>query len=314
MFFPDLLISDEHRREYKQTCEDFAAFFRACTDSLVDVWQVIHHGAAGKPEHHTVILLLVRHVIESLDGIAILVAGGGSYVCQPLLRTALEGALGVLYILDGDTERRALAYQVAHTHRRIKLYKKVDPNTDAGKQLRKELAADFGADVLNKLPVADFGAMVKNLENMLARPPFDALEAEWQAYRAKNRNNDPEWYALFGGPRNFAALARAVKWPAMYEFLYRPWSNEVHAGAAMEAVGQHNGNTVFRPVRHPEQLQPVVQHATNLALLVSQRLLQVFAPERIPEFRERYVRTIEKRQRWLAENRAIHVPWKDTKY
>jgi hypothetical protein len=51
-----------------------------------------------------------------------------------------------VYILKVDTIRRALAYQVAHTHKRIKLYEQVDPTTGAGQRLREYLGAE--ADVL----------------------------------------------------------------------------------------------------------------------------------------------------------------------
>jgi len=34
MFFPDLLTSDEHRRQHKETCADFAAFFSTRQDTF----------------------------------------------------------------------------------------------------------------------------------------------------------------------------------------------------------------------------------------------------------------------------------------
>ena len=40
-----------------------------------------------------------------------------------------------------------------------------------------------------------------------------------------------------GGPTTVQALATKVRLAAMYRFLYRYWSNEVHAGSGMEALG-----------------------------------------------------------------------------
>ena len=89
---------------------------------------------------------------------------------------------------------------------------------------------------------------------MLAEPDFQPIEQEWQSLKAK-RKHDPEWFSLFGGPQSVRDLAIRVKWAGTYEFLYRTWSNEVHAGRAMESIGRRNGIIVMRPIRHPEELQ-----------------------------------------------------------
>src|SRR5262245_10767377 len=105
MFFPDLLPNAAQRESYERVCTDFSDFFQECTRSLVMAWGIVHEAAAKtEQEYHTSVLALVRHVIESLDGISILVSKGGSHSCKPLLRSALEATLGVLFILEKDTE------------------------------------------------------------------------------------------------------------------------------------------------------------------------------------------------------------------
>ena len=100
MFYPELLKTDGDRQSFDNICTVFSEFFHDCNRCLVLAWEIAHEAAAlTKEEHHTPILLLVRHVIESLDGVSILVSKGGSHPCQPLLRSALEAVLGVLYIL-----------------------------------------------------------------------------------------------------------------------------------------------------------------------------------------------------------------------
>src|SRR5947209_20636140 len=103
MFFPDMLKSDADRKCFDELCAAFSDHFQECNRCLVLAWDIVQQAAAPtQEEHHTPILLLVRHVIESLDGVSILVSKGGSHPCQPLLRSALEAVLGVLYILEKD--------------------------------------------------------------------------------------------------------------------------------------------------------------------------------------------------------------------
>src|SRR2546426_959083 len=68
--------------------------------------------------HHASMLLLYRHVLEMIDGVSVLVRQAAIDPCQPLLRSALEASMGIEYMLEKDTEQRALAYQVAHIRKR----------------------------------------------------------------------------------------------------------------------------------------------------------------------------------------------------
>lgn len=313
MFFREMLKSDADRQSFDQTCAAFSEFFLDCNRCLVTAWGMAHEAAAlTKEEHHSPILLLVRHVIESLDGVAILVSKGGSHPSQPLLRSALEAVLGVLYILEKSTPQRAFAYQVAHAHKKIKLYDRLDPTTQEGKELRNLLSGDMMEDFFNALPVLNYPKMIANLQNMLAKPEFKLIEAEWQRLKALKNKRDPEWYSLFSGPKNVRELAIHLGMAGMYEFMYRFWSESVHAGMAMEAIGRKDGTTVMRPIRHPEQLQSAVQHAAALALLLAKRLVEVYAPTKWPQLLAQHRRTAGKRAAELASGRIILAPWKDS--
>jgi hypothetical protein len=313
MFYPELLKTDADKQRFNEMCAAFSAYIQDCNRCLVMAWEIAQKAAASTSEaHHTPILLLVRHVIESVDGVAMLVSSSGSHPCQPLLRSALEAVLGVLYILGKDTKQRALAYQVAHAHKKIKLYDRLDPTTPTGKELRRLLDGDPMEDFFNALPFLNYPKMIANLQAMLVAPDFQPIEAEWHRVKALNNKRDPEWYSLFGGPRNVRELAVRLRMTGMYEFLYRFWSESVHAGMAMEAIGWKGGATVVRPVRHPEQLQSAVQHAAGFALDLAKRLLEFYAPAMWPQLQGHYMQNISKRSGELASGPLIKAPWKDT--
>ena len=152
MYFRDLLPSDANRKELDGLCADFSAFSQDCISCMMQCFRAAEEASRKTPEpHHATNFLLMRHAIESLDGVSVLLSKGCSQPCQPLLRSALEASLGIFYILEADTKRRALAYQVAHAHKKIKLYERADPTTAAGKELRAVLKDDCCAEVLNDL-------------------------------------------------------------------------------------------------------------------------------------------------------------------
>jgi len=313
MMFSDLLPNDEQREWLAQTCAKFADFIQDCIGCLKLAYDLVGEASGkGTSYHHATVYLLTRHAIESLDGVSVLVSKGCSQPCQPLLRSALEAMLGILYILESDSERRGLAYQLAHAHKKITVYERLDPNTNAGKELRRILASDPSAGILNRLPAIDYPKLIAGLQSMFRQPVFQPLETEWQRLKATRNNKDPEWYALFGGPTNIRDLAIRVGVPAFYEFLYRAWSNEVHAGSAMEAIGLKDGDTVIRPIRHPDELQTAVTFAGNFSIALARRIVEAYEPGKMAELRTLYIDKIRKRATELREIKVVKAPWKDT--
>ena len=218
--------------------------------------------------------------------------------------------MGVMYILKADTKRRALAYQVAHTHRKLKLYDQLDPTTDEGKRLRAYLGADAD-EIFNKVPIEFWPKLLKQIQSltgMLANADYAPIEQEWQATKKK----EPNWYSLCGGPQNARELASQVGWALMYDFNYRHWSDEVHAGSAMAAVGKKDGEQVMRPIRHPEQLQTSLVHAMNFTLQLSLSLVQTYAPEKLAHIKQNYVDRIHQRRMELLGKKVITASWQDT--
>ncbi len=311
MFFRDLVEPGEAWAEYEKLLSDLSTFVGDCVRYLINAFKVAHVKAAQeKCSSHTTVLMLVRHVIESIDGVSVLVQKGCAENCGPLLRSAFEGQLGVLYILRADSKKRGLAYQVAHAHRRIKLYRKFDPSDAVGKELRNELKDDPMSALLGSLPL-DLKAMVVNLENMLKQPEFEPIEEEWQRIRTTTRK-DPEWFALFGGPRDVRSLAKSLQLGASYEGLYRSWSDIIHAGSGLKHVGPSDrpGAIAIRPIRHPDGLENACVFAATFCLTTARTLVQTYSPGETDQFRRQYMEHIRDRYQQLQQGNLINAPWR----
>lgn len=309
MYFRDLVESEEQWQNYEKLLSELAGFVRDCVQFLIDASAVAQIASAqDRCYSHATVLMLTRHVIESVDGVSVLVERGCAENCGPLLRSAFEAQLGLLYILDTDSKRRALSYQVAHAHRKIKAYRKCDPNDVLGKQLRAELKDDPMTKVFNRVP-GNLQAMIANLESMFKKPEYAPIEAEWQASR---KNKDPEWFALFGGPRDVRSLAIQLKLGAVYEGLYRSWSDVIHAGSGFNHVGPSDqpGTIMIRPIRHPDGLELACTFAAEFCLNTARALVQKYDLAQWERFRETYSEKIGPHYVEISKGTLIKAPWR----
>jgi len=330
MIFDDTIEKPEDKANYHAQLEGFAAVLHNANKLVMDVFDIIKNlPNQTAQQNHVASLLLARHVIEMTDGIEVLVAKGCAEPCKALLRSSLEAAMGALYIMEADSDRRNMAYQVAHAHKRIKLYLKYDKNTPQGKTFDCEMAGDMFWQTAK--PKYDFPKMIATLESMFKRPEFSPIEAEWQAMKRpgpktctisgcpkkRKKKDDPQWYALFGGPTNVRELAKELHMRGEYEFLYRHWSETIHAGGVMTQIkGVNIGGkqmTIILPLRNPEHLQVCVMIAVTLCLKIGHAIVRKYAPAELKAFAEKYVDKVQKPFMTLTNGgQFITMPWKTT--
>lgn len=258
--------------------------------------------------HHASLFLLYRHLLEMVDAVSILVRHGAADPCQPLLRSALEAAMGIEYMLEKDTERRALAYQVAHIHKRIAEHARHDPTTEAGKALQGVFNKDKLFSTI-KLPPHASAPAIDKLATVLAMPEYTPVDQEWvrlyREYEKQRRKGMPPWYSLFGGPKSIRQLVYHLKLGAAYETLYSNWSETVHAGGAMLTVAGRE--KAVRALRHPARAQLVASLGASLTIRISRELLAYYAPEKLTDYRQWYTGNIRDFYRDISSREILKV-------
>ena len=250
------------------------------------------------------ITLIFRHFIESLDAITVLIKHGCADPTEPLLRSIFEALLGLEYILEKDTLQRALSYRVAHAHRQISLYKKLDPSTDQGKQFKKILSNDSAVKNM-ALPVVDTNKLIANLENMLKKPQYVSVNTEWQNYKEANKRN-PNWFSLFGGPKNIIDLAYHVNRGGLYEFLYRIWSQSVHATGVIRNITRDEfGNGAIIGLRNPKNIQIYSSLSLSMIIVAYNKMIRYYIPDKEKDFQEWYTKNIREEYLQLSSTKSI---------
>jgi len=251
------------------------------------------------------VVMLGLHAVEALDAISVLLRRCSVDPAKVILRSEMEAMFGLTYMAQSDTERKSIQYLVCHSHARIDLYKRLDPTTDTGKQLSAELKKDSTFGELD-IVALDTQASIANLESMLARPEYAAVEAEWQRLRSV-QTGTIWWYNLFCGPRNVQGLAEAVNDHGFYQTLYRFYSGEMHATNALESLHTQPDmiHSAYQPLRYPTDLPTVAQLAVSMALRSYRSLIGMLVPEEIKPYAEWYTHQISPDYSTLHELRFV---------
>jgi hypothetical protein len=307
MRFAQSLTSDEDRHAYDDILGEHSEYLSGAVDLLIESYEAVKRAVGNENKrYHTSVLVLTHHVIEFLDGLTVLIGKGCVRVCDPPLRSALEGFLGVLYILQEDSERRGLAYFVGHCHTQIKAAHRCDPTHPAGIAARDDAKNDVvRLGILDAIPMEKIKATITEYEEKLSHKDIEPVEAEWRATK-KVMGREPHWYSLYDGPRSLPGLAATVRFAEMYYCLYSRWSNVGHAGAGLDSIGADNDRLLVRHIRHPDGLMTVSNVGGALALFLANRLIEVYSPVQEHLFQQEVLNLKAKRQAL----REVKSPWR----
>ena len=253
--------------------------------------------ARGEENENLAVPMLYLHIIEMADGVECLVAQSCAEPAWPLIRSQFEALLSINYILEpgADYVQRSLSWLAAYAHNRISYYELLDPSTHGGQRYQQALVADVVMQRVTSPPEVEVQAAIANMQALLARPQFQAIEAEFQRRQTKKNRHVP-WYALFGGPQNLRMLARHLKQEARYDVLYGPWSAIAHAHDVSRFIGRTaQGESGLTRLRSPAAIRDVAKSAANYTMEATRLLLTKFRPGEKDSLASWYVREVRER-------------------
>ena len=211
-------------------------------------------------------LMLLRHFIDLVDSISVLVRQSCCDPTQILMRAAFEAKISLDFLLEKDSIERANAFIFSDLLRQISTLGKFDSSTDEGKELKKTLAKE-GLSSQAKINISIAKNHKKSLENILLQSKFTALLAERDRLKSL-KLKIPSWYGFFGGPKNIQELATSLGQRSAYELLYRTWSGSAHASDIYQGKisKMSDGGVGIVQLRNPQNLQLVTHTVLTFAL------------------------------------------------
>ena len=221
----------------------------------------------------------------------------------PLLRSSFDAQLGIDYILEEEYKQRSFAWMVGYVHQRLDGYETIDPSTQRGQEFVTNLQDDMVGKWMEVPSFLDLPQAINNLEALLTQPNYRSAEKEYQSVRKKKRR--PNWYSLYGGPRNLRELAKYVHRGSQYDFLYRYWSRVAHAGDLSRYLTRTSkGTLAFEPLRNAKDLRQVSIFAANFILDATRKILGKFRPGEEGSIKRWYLQEIRERFLWLGKDDA----------
>jgi len=202
-------------------------------------------------------------------------------------------------ILKADSDNRGLAYFYSQIVQELAFLERLDPNTNRGKEIRKELKNDIaGPEALDIDQLENVQEYLANLQSELNDPMFEAISKAWK----KKTKKDPQWYSLFDNTEDLRKLAISLDYLSGYELHYRPWCRQVHATGTLANLSSTDDVIALRPIRHPDDIHKVVKSAGVMAITLAARLLEKHDPKKASAI-QRY-KHLEKQLKTLENAKA----------
>jgi hypothetical protein len=220
---------------------------------------------------------LYRHILETTDAIQVLIENGCPAAANPLLRTCFEGLLALEYITEDPAlyEQRSLSWLASYAHERLKSYKSLDPNTDAGQKFIEAIEKDKTVHDFPPLPADKVKKAIANMEALLSREQFKEIVSEIKSHPRSR----PNWYSLFKGPEHLRKLAQHLNRHLQYDILYRQWSQSAHAQDFFPFIAPGElGEKLVRGLRDLASTNEVVTFATTFLIDSTRLLINKFHP------------------------------------
>ena len=237
-------------------------------------------------------LLLMRHTVELMDSIYILIQHHNVDPAQIILRTLFEAWLNVRFLTCGDLESgektfqkvsdRSAAYMVRYLHQRRKQLEAYIPDSEAGNE---------------KLSKDEVEKSIERIDRILTQEEYRTMEATYQSLQSGDRSDRPKsWYHLAGGPKNIEELARLLSSSPLYDQLYRSMSGMVHGSHILEgriSMSTREGFAAIKPIRLLTNFDYVVYFSLDWSSDIYRYVIDTYDPNHSKEWRRWYRKEVK---------------------
>jgi hypothetical protein len=263
---------------------------------------VVRAFASGDRDLKAICLLFVqlRQFVMHLDGIAILLKAGNCGTADLQLRSLLETAHTMEWILSGDVDEKINHLYVANLRRRRQWDRVAIPGTPEA--MRHSMAASqVNLSSQQRQEIAD---EVTRIDALLAKSPFDVINAKFEPHYC-SREYDRPWYEVYGATsiRNVADQIGKLK---EYTYIYSGLSGVTHGSDIWKSIFFAKDKMEISPIREPQHIPKVVQLVATLALGIYPLILKEFRSGEEENFNRKYVR--EWRRRFLRNYQIELTP------
>jgi len=230
----------------------------------------------------TCIQMLLRHFLELIDSISILIRQSCPEPAKLLLRGALESYFSILFILKDNSRKKSIAFIVsdilggnASIDRMIKTEdERLNNSKDKTRKRFHINDKEWNLEEIKK-------ERSKILESS---DEFKEVYALFE--KLKKKNNYPKWYQCFG-PNSIRDLAVVLNEEDLYLHLYTNLSASIHATDVIAGKGSQNKNdkSHITQIRYWGNTHTVTKHTLHLAITILREYVAIRVPTYSTQFK-----------------------------
>lgn len=234
--------------------------------------------------------VFLKQVVAMADAVDVLLGEGALYACYLPARGAFEASLYLNYILESDSETRAMRFYVGDLRSQLQGARMAIPGTREAAEVA-QLDRTLGSPVDRSGMEPAAREQAATLERVLRQPDKVHINTEFDRNRRKDARHDPAWYTLEKGApiHSVRGLAKHLSRLVDYEAFYGRGSAVMHAGTYRDHLDvQGGGKVALVPVRHVGDTGHLVRQVFLVTLDSYHRVLMAFASDEVPAAREMY--------------------------
>jgi len=232
-----------------------------------------------------VLAILLRQVVAMLDSVAILLKNGAVHAAQLQLRALFEASVYIDWILENESEKKALYYYV-HNLRRKRLWaNRSQPGSPESKEFI-DMMNEAGVQISEQAKEAA-RKQLQEIARVLSQAALTQVNDDFDKHR-KGKRYDPAWYAPLG-QQSLGTMARAVGKRTLYTILYSGASEVMHTSNYEHHIKMGKGEVTFQPIRSVEGFENILRFTLNIALMTFRRILAQYRNDELPAFSRKYL-------------------------
>ena len=202
---------------------------------------------------------MYRRIVEIADSISVCLKSSIVEPCEVFLRSLLEVTFSFEYLLEGDSENRALAYQFFHIAEMLTFLKRHDKRDTNFKKYLTDYQL-YGFQYKEPPQFQSLASRIEMGNKLIDKPEYAAIKAEH--LRLKKLPKKHSWFTFFSGHTNLGLLytvqdlSKYVKKYDLYELLYKTWSTTVHGSDTISGnfFGHTDGSLSMLAIRQPHKI------------------------------------------------------------
>src|ERR1051325_3671819 len=243
--------------------------------------------SARTTKDRVVLTILLRQAVAMLDSIEVLLSRGCLHTANLQLRALFESSTYIEWILASDAERKARHYHV-HNLRRKRIWASRaisgSPEAAAFSTAMGKYGLSITEDIKKKSR-----RQIRAINKILAHPDLAAINVEFDAIKAKRKQeHDVAWYYPLG-QKSFGSIARATGNSALYVMVYSGASEVMHSSSDDQHIKVEDGKLSLKQIRSLEGFDPIFRFTVCITLNLYQKILSEYRPDELSRFSHKYV-------------------------